>query len=251
MKRFVWSRLGNSCIRVMFVFSPCRVFFLMSIRVLVFYKNWNIFPLIHTILRYSCFRVVFIFLSVSCRVFFRILIIFAYVSNSYSCRLRIISKITKSTRDLSISFRHHCRSPSYITATILPLFRCHLFQNLSSLFFFCWIFYSANLNLIFSKKKKKIVFWFRKTKGEGNPKQFGVGSFCFLYFRFGLFMLFFFHFCKLFSNLLFSNLNLIFMLSSPIRERKKLTWAFWNTRFSDIYWNNGGKSLLISFTMKF
>ena len=32
-------RLGNSCIRVVFVFFLCRVFFPMSIRVLMFYKN--------------------------------------------------------------------------------------------------------------------------------------------------------------------------------------------------------------------
>ena len=56
----------------------CRVFFPLSIRVLVFHKNWHIFHAIHAILRYSCFRVVFIFLSVSCCIFCRILIIFSY-----------------------------------------------------------------------------------------------------------------------------------------------------------------------------
>ena len=59
-------------------FVSWRVFFFISIRVLVFFKNWHIFLTIHAILRYSCLRVVFIFLSVSCRVFYRVLVIFSY-----------------------------------------------------------------------------------------------------------------------------------------------------------------------------
>ena len=62
---------------------PCRVFFLLLIRVLMFYKNWHIFYAIHVILRYSCLRVVFIFLFVSCRVFCRVLVIF-------SCRVKFV-----------------------------------------------------------------------------------------------------------------------------------------------------------------
>ena len=53
------------------------IFFFVSIRVLVFYKNWHIFHVIHTILRYSCFCVIFIFCS--CRV----LIIFSYRVQNY------------------------------------------------------------------------------------------------------------------------------------------------------------------------
>ena len=57
--------------------------FFVSISVLIFFKNWHIFLAIHTILRYSCLRVVFIFLSVSCRIFCHILVIF-------SCRIKFV-----------------------------------------------------------------------------------------------------------------------------------------------------------------
>ena len=50
--------------------------FFVSCRVLVFYKNWHIFPLIHTILKYLCFRVVLFFCPYC--VFYHILIIFSY-----------------------------------------------------------------------------------------------------------------------------------------------------------------------------
>ena len=66
----------------------CRVFFSVLIRVLVFFKNWHVFLAIHAILRYSCLRVVFIFLSVSCQI--RIRVVFV------SCR-RVVSRIARST----------------------------------------------------------------------------------------------------------------------------------------------------------
>ena len=89
--------------------SPCRVrvfpvsccvFFSVSIRVLVFFKNWHIFLAIHAILRYSCLPVVFIFLSVSCCVFCRVLVIF-------SCRVKfvfvscrhVVSRIARSIQE--------------------------------------------------------------------------------------------------------------------------------------------------------
>ena len=68
------------------IFSiSCHIFFIISIRILVFYKNWHIFSVIHIILRYSCLRVVFIFLSVSC-----FLPYFNYFFVSYQIYIRIV-----------------------------------------------------------------------------------------------------------------------------------------------------------------
>ena len=66
-------------VRVFFV--SCRLFFSMSIHVLVFFKNWHIFLTIYVILKYSYFRIVLFFYSY--RVFYRILIIFYIVFVSY------------------------------------------------------------------------------------------------------------------------------------------------------------------------
>ena len=64
------------------VFVLCSCFFcvvscffshVMSCRVLVLYKNWYIFPSIHTILTYSYIHVVFIFLFVSYFSYFSVL----------------------------------------------------------------------------------------------------------------------------------------------------------------------------------
>ena len=72
---FVGCRYDNLCICIVFVFFYIILcIFFMSIRVLMFFKNWHIFFVIHVILRYSCLCIVFIFLSVLCR----ILVIFSY-----------------------------------------------------------------------------------------------------------------------------------------------------------------------------
>ena len=83
----------------------CRVFFSVSICVLVFYKNWYIFPSIHAILRYSRLYVMFIFCL--CRVVFFVVfyLFFRVVSNSYFCHVvsYVVSKIARSTPPIKVT----------------------------------------------------------------------------------------------------------------------------------------------------
>ena len=70
------------------IFSPCHVMFKML------YRFWHVFPFIYTILINSCIHIVFILLSMSCHIFYRILFIFSrrvqFVFMLCSCHVTVL-----------------------------------------------------------------------------------------------------------------------------------------------------------------
>ena len=84
--RVILGRLGNSCTRSYFFLVSCRIFFLCHVIFKILYRFWHIFfyPFNFNIFVYPyCVH----FLSMSCNIFYRILIIFCVVFNLCSCRI--------------------------------------------------------------------------------------------------------------------------------------------------------------------